>query len=137
MKGRFSTLSLRTCLTLSLTFLALSSSTFFLLFSYVTLGATLLSAEHSAWSFGDAFYFWDVIELLTCSSHINVIFRLTPQVATSYSIQLEGCVIPRHSSSHSICNCTQPSIYRAGRPIIPKVLKIRIWVVPMVFLGSR
>ena len=28
-------------------------------------------------------------------------------------------------------------LYRAGRPIIRKVLKIRIWVVPPVCFGSR
>ena len=31
----------------------------------------------------------------------------------------------------------QVLIYRAGRPIIRKVLKIIIWVVPPVCLGSR
>ena len=29
------------------------------------------------------------------------------------------------------------NIYRGGQPIIRKVLKIRIWVVPPVCLGSR
>ena len=40
----------------------------------------------------------------------------------------------RTMRSTSSCNAGQ---YRVGRPIIRKVLKIRIWVVPPVCLASR
>ena len=54
-------------------FLPLFSSTLFLLFSYVTMGAAVLSAEPSAWSFGEAFYFWDGLQRVCDRARIATI----------------------------------------------------------------